>query len=139
MTRLPAGDFGSVLIRVDYSDEAAWRDALGAATAPQLQPWGEVFQANLVPFEDVELSGVDPQTLATLPVDGYLSYAFVADARTMRDQTFVVLDLGDERGRWFRCESHAVQSIENNLAIANMDFFEFADNVDEDGVFRDFR
>jgi hypothetical protein len=31
-----------------------------------------------------------------------------------------------------------VQSIENNLSIANMDFAEFADSVNEDGVFRGF-
>jgi hypothetical protein len=31
-----------------------------------------------------------------------------------------------------------VQAIENNLSIANMDFFEFADSADADGVFRGF-
>ena len=31
-----------------------------------------------------------------------------------------------------------VWSIENNLSIANMDFFEFADRTDPDGVFRGF-
>jgi hypothetical protein len=31
-----------------------------------------------------------------------------------------------------------VQSIENNLSLFNMDFWEFADNVDDDGVFRGF-
>jgi len=29
-------------------------------------------------------------------------------------------------------------SVENNLSIANMDFSEFADNVDKDGIFRGF-
>jgi hypothetical protein len=28
--------------------------------------------------------------------------------------------------------------IENNLSIANMDFEEFAENVDDDGIFRGF-
>jgi hypothetical protein len=32
----------------------------------------------------------------------------------------------------------AIQSIQNNLSIANMDFEEFANSVDDDGVFRGF-
>ena len=35
--------------------------------------------------------------------------------------------------RWNRCCSR-----ENNLSIANMDFREFAESVDPDGVFRGF-
>jgi hypothetical protein len=31
-----------------------------------------------------------------------------------------------------------IQAIENNLSIANMDFEDFADSVDADGVFRGF-
>jgi hypothetical protein len=44
-----------------------------------------------------------------------------------------------ERSRHeFRAVSSPVQGIENNLSIANMDFEEFAEAVDEDGVFRGF-
>jgi hypothetical protein len=50
----------------------------------------------------------------------------------------LVVDLWREPGREFRAVPAAVQSIENNLSIANMDFAEFADAVDEDGVFRGF-
>ena len=28
--------------------------------------------------------------------------------------------------------------VENNLSISNMDFYEFADNADADGIFRGF-
>jgi hypothetical protein len=41
-------------------------------------------------------------------------------------------------GREFRCEVGEVASIEANLSIANMDFEEFADGVEDDGVFRGF-
>jgi hypothetical protein len=44
-----------------------------------------------------------------------------------------------EYGREFRAIPTAVQSIENNLSIANMDFEDFAEAVDEDGVFRGFQ
>jgi hypothetical protein len=50
----------------------------------------------------------------------------------------LVVDLFEEPGRTFRAVPSAIQSIENNLSIANMDFWEFADNVDAAGVFRGF-
>jgi len=42
-------------------------------------------------------------------------------------------------GRTFRCAVTEFASIEANLSIANMDFQEFADNSDTDGVFRGFK
>lgn len=50
----------------------------------------------------------------------------------------LILDLYDGSGREFRAIPSQIQSIENNLSIANMDFEEFAESVDEDGVFRGF-
>ena len=41
-------------------------------------------------------------------------------------------------GRSFRCVAGEVASIAANLAIANMDFSDFADSVEDDGVFRGF-
>jgi Domain of unknown function (DUF6924) len=50
----------------------------------------------------------------------------------------LVVDLADEPGRTVRAAAAAVQRIENNLSIANMSFFESADHVVHDGVFRGF-
>jgi hypothetical protein len=57
---------------------------------------------------------------------------------TAAEHHLLVIDLAREPGREFRAVPSAIQSIENNLSIANMDFAEFAGAVDEDGVFRDF-
>jgi hypothetical protein len=67
-------------------------------------------------------------------------FLMVVDDLTIRspEHPILVVDLGREPGREFRAAPAAVQSIENNLSIANMDFAEFADAVDEDGVFRGF-
>jgi hypothetical protein len=46
----------------------------------------------------------------------------------------LAIDLYGERGRTFRAIPSQIRGIENNLSIGNMDFFEFADNVDEDGI-----
>jgi hypothetical protein len=50
-----------------------------------------------------------------------------------------VVDLLDEPGRTFRAIPPAIQAIDNNLAIANTYFSEFAEKFDLDGVFRDFQ
>ncbi|MFN8515091.1 MAG: hypothetical protein U0841_21405 [Chloroflexia bacterium] len=44
----------------------------------------------------------------------------------------------DERGRAFRAILPELWAIDANLSISNMDFFEFADSVDSDGIFRGF-
>jgi hypothetical protein len=46
--------------------------------------------------------------------------------------------LFDDPGYEFCTNPSQIQGIENNLSTANMDFGEFADSVDEDGVFRAF-
>jgi len=42
-------------------------------------------------------------------------------------------------GRAFRIVPAELWGVENNLAIANMDYDEFADAADADGIFRGFR
>jgi hypothetical protein len=76
-----------------------------------------------------------------VPAGYRLSFVFVVDRETVGNPEFpiLVVDLHHQRGRGFRAIPSTIQSIENNLSIANMDFFEFANSVDADGVFRGFR
>jgi hypothetical protein len=80
------------------------------------------------------------QLLTLLPLDYKHSFLFVVDRETLSGPDFPVLvvDLHESAGRTFRAIPTQVQSIENNLSIANMDFEEFAEAVDESGVFRGF-
>ena len=68
------------------------------------------------------------------------SYLFVVDEKTLADteHPILVIDLFEDHGRTFRVIPHEMWSVENNLSIGNMDFSEFADAVDDDGVFRGF-
>jgi len=50
----------------------------------------------------------------------------------------MVMDLSTERGRAFRVIPSEIEGVENNLSLANMDFEEFANAADPDGVFRGF-
>jgi uncharacterized protein YbcV (DUF1398 family) len=54
------------------------------------------------------------------------------------DSTVLVVSVRENRGSSFRAIPSQIQGIENNLSIANMDFHEFAESVDQDGVFRGF-
>ena len=65
----------------------------------------------------------------------------VADRKTISDpdHRLLIIDRFTEPGREFRAVPSQIQSIENNLSIANMDFTEFADSADDDGVFRGFQ
>lgn len=66
---------------------------------------------------------------------------FVADAVTFSspEHPLVVIDLSEEEPtHWFRALPRQVQAIENNLSIANMDFWDFSEAADPDGIFRGF-
>jgi hypothetical protein len=55
------------------------------------------------------------------------------------ERPVVVVDLGAQPGRTFRVIPREMWGVGNNLSLANMDFREFADNADPDGMFRGFR
>jgi hypothetical protein len=137
-----APDLGLLLVRTDYSDDAAWQRAVAAVTAVYPGDAFERLGANLQPVESPELADLTPEQLVRLPRQDYLGELAVAAARTMRDQTVLFVDLNEfneQVGRTFRAVPREVEAIVANLSIANMDFFEFADNADPDGVFRGFR
>ena len=134
MKRLPRSD-QALVIRTDFSDDAAWNTVVAAIQQPV-----EGFFAYVDFVDDAAFSGLTVEQLVALRDDLSKSYAIVADAVTMSgvEHPLLIVDLIEELGRTFRAVPSAIQSIENNLSIANMDFWEFADNVDADGVFRAF-
>jgi hypothetical protein len=136
-----APDHGLLLVRTDYSDEAAWRAALVVATAVYEADDDWRMGAHLQPVESPELEHLTPQDLTRLPREDYLGEIAVADAGTMQDHTVMFVDLNElnqQVGRTFRSVPQEVEPIVANLSTSNMDFFEFADRVDSDGVFRGF-
>jgi hypothetical protein len=54
------------------------------------------------------------------------------------DHPLLIVDLYEESGQEFRAIPSQIQGVENNLSIANLDFEEFAQAVDKDGVLRGF-
>lgn len=148
------------LLRTDFSDDAAWDRVVAAVTAEvdfgSDDPDGadETYVPNIRPIAEREFEGATGASLAAASSDETFGYVLLADGRAMREAaaggelTVVYVDLsvdaetaaefGDVLGREFRCEVGEVASIEANLAISNLDFADFADRVDDDGVFRGF-
>jgi hypothetical protein len=60
-------------------------------------------------------------------------------AITRPEHPILVVDLYGKPQKTFRVIPARLATVENNLAIANMDFDEFANAVDKDGVFRGFQ
>jgi hypothetical protein len=81
------------------------------------------------------------QVLSLLQPGSAQGFLFIADEFCMEhpDHPLLVVDLSHERGRSFRALPSQTFSIQANLSLANMDWEEFADNVDEDKVFRGFK
>ena len=136
MTRSLDANAGSLLIRTEFSDDRAWARLLVDAARPYAP---EGFTATFVPISDRAYEGLRAEELARLDGDALVLYA--ADRLSMHgpERTLLVVDRLHDRGRWFRVTLEAAWSVENNLSLANLDFFEFANAVDDDGVFRGFR
>jgi Domain of unknown function (DUF6924) len=126
----------SLVLRTDFSDDAAWNAVCSAVQAPQ-GPFG----ANVDLVSDREYEDATfAQLVAAATEIADRTFMFVVDRTTVThvEYPIAVLDLWSEPGRSFRLIPSEMWSVENNLSIANMDFDEFADAVDADGIFRGF-
>jgi hypothetical protein len=130
-------DLESLVIRTDFTDDAAWARVRSAITAPV-----DRFEAGVKFVNDRQFAGLTIEQLLERFEGSDHTFIFLVDRETLThsEHPVLVVDLyGPERGRTFRVIPSAMWGVQNNLVIANMDWEDFADNVDEDGVFRDFR
>ena len=136
MKKLPQSD-NSLLLRTDFADDAAWTALCEAVRVPS----EDGFQAGVDCISDPAFDGLTIEQLIALAAQsGHYSFVFIVDRLALTDPEMPVLvvDLYDEPGRTFRVIPGEMWGVENNLSIANMDYAEFAENADPDGVFRGF-
>ena len=125
--------------------------------APQIE-LGQEFYAYVEYVSDDKYAGMEPEILVrSIPDDYPCFFCFIVDETSLTNEEHPILVVGFSPNRihpedyegpprqtpltriqTFRAIPSTIQSIENNLSIANMDFEEFADAVDDDGVFRGF-
>lgn len=139
------GDGGdSLLIRTDFGDDSKWREAAAAAMAPG-EGENSDFSACLTCIDNPENNGLSIPDLLERIGDHPPYYVFLADHTTITDPEHPILavdtgpeDFGSTRGQTVRVIPSQMWSIENNLSISNMDFDEFVESADQDGVYRGF-
>ena len=134
---LPDYDF-SLVIRTDFTDDSAWERICRLLREPQTT-YG--FQASVECLSDRSCAGLQPQDVrSVLPADSQRPFVFLVDAEAMfqPDHAVLVVDLSEEPGRTFRVVPSEAWAVENNLRLANSDFAEFAEAVDDSGVYRGF-
>lgn len=137
MKQLPHTE-NPLVLRTDFSGQTVW-EAICTAIR---KPVGIFrFRANVEFLDDMEYSGITKEQLLVLVPPNY-NHTFIVNvdqiAISHPDHPLLVVDLYERSGQEFRALPSKIQSIENNLSIANMDFEEFAESIDEDGIFRGF-
>jgi hypothetical protein len=129
-----------LVVLTDFEHTQAWKRIKDLISAPVYVP-GATFYAGVQFLKDGAFERLGPEDLLErVPMDYKHPFLLVVDniALTQPEFPILVIDLLRERGRSFRAIPSAVQSIENNLSLSNMSFSEFADAVDEHGIFRGF-
>jgi hypothetical protein len=144
------------VMRTDFSSDVAWESVCALIALPQTD---EQFCAYVRYVSDLKYKGLLLEQLVQALPDDYLGFlCFIVDNVTLKDAEYPILvidfsptsdDMLDYQRyprqtpiadiRTFRAIPSTIQSIQNNLSIANMDFEEFAGNVDTDGIFRGFK
>jgi hypothetical protein len=135
MKKLPQTE-NALVLRTDFSSDAIWDSICKEIVNPD----GE-FQAYVDFVSDQEFSGINLEEILALSNESSQRiFLFVVDQTTFShpEHPILVIDLISEPGRSFRVISSKAQDVENNLSIGNMDFAEFADHTDPDGVYRGF-
>jgi hypothetical protein len=146
----PGNSDVSPVIRADFAHEDEWTRVQVAITEPQTE---DEFTANVEFIDDKAFDGLTAaRLLEIVPADTGHSFAFLVDMQTLThpDRPILVVNLydwaegledqgeGPQYGATFRVVPSEMWSVQNNLSLANMDWEEFADNVDDDGIFRGF-
>jgi hypothetical protein len=131
-------DLTSLVIRTGIGDNGAW-EALRAEVEASHEP--EYRFATWI--SDPAFQGVTVQELIEADAaadDDKVFYLFLADDFCLADveHRLLAVDLNREPGRTFRVPPRWFADVSANLSIANMDFAEFADAVDESGTHRGF-
>jgi hypothetical protein len=131
----------SLLVRTDFTSDPAdetWEQVREAA----LRENADGFRAYCEPVSDPAFEGATWEDVkaAVLAHGERAAVLFVVDGVTMgsADHPILVVDLLSHSDQSFRCIPAELWGVDNNLNLANMDWADFADAVDQDGIFRGF-
>jgi hypothetical protein len=138
MITVPASEV-PLVIRTDFSDQEAWEACRSVIETPSTEGPSAIVEF----LDDPSYRDITVQQFLELgrEEEDARTFLLLTDRQTLASDEYpiLVLELAEEgRGRTFRVVADELWGVAANLDMANMDFEEFADAVDEDGVFRGF-
>jgi len=130
------------VVRANFSNDDVWERVKQEIAEPTVEGFG----ADVEFVEDRALDGLGEAAIAArypraYPHEYRHPILFVVDvlAISRPEHSILVVNLNAGVGVGpFRTLPDQVQSIQNNLSLANMDYLEYARSTDADGVFRGF-
>ncbi|MFC7327935.1 DUF6924 domain-containing protein [Marinactinospora rubrisoli] len=126
----------ALIVRTDHSDDEVWAQVVQAVKAPSER---DGFLAHVDLLDDPAYAGATMEQVMALVPSGYQrGFLMIADEQTIQDtrRPLLLVDLYSDPGLTFRATPGAIQSIEINLSIGNMDFRDF--HVPEGEIFAGF-
>ena len=132
---LPSGQDLTPLLRTDGTRPDRWSALLACIETPT----DLGFQAYVAVLTDPELEGLTEEEIGRLPrADNAMRFVLVADELAQADDDFpiLVVDISGEGRPSFRVTCKCLWAVQNNLWLANMDWEEFSEATDADGVYR---
>ena len=132
MKYIPSTD-SIAIIGTGFGSNETWEQFL-----EQVEAW-QSFEFSIV--DDPEFSGLQPNSAMTrLPSEYPHGVVFLADAQTFADAESPLMAIDVKApGENIRITLEASEGLAANIDVANMEFEAWAQNVDEDGVFREFK
>ncbi len=128
-----------LVLRTDFSNEKEWEKICTEILTPNPKfgflPF--VTFSNDTIFQDFSFENLFLETKTQYNH----AFIFFIDKKTISDPEHPILCVGmkHNKGLKFRVIPSEMWGVENNLSIANMDFEDFSNSVDKDGVFRGFK
>ncbi len=126
-------------LRTDFSNDNAWTDICREILSgdPEYD-----FLPNVEFVDDKSFQNFTEEQVIAASLPNYSqAFIFVIDSVSVSNVEHSILCLGlkYDLGKKFRTIPIHMWAIENNLSICNMDFESFSNDVDPDGVLREFK
>lgn len=124
-----------LILRTDFSSDRIWDDLCQsiAKSGSELD-----FQPYVEYLNSKEYSGLNPEFILNRDKNYKHHFIFVVDKITIEhpEHPILCMDLYDKPGETFRVVPAEMWAVENNLSISNVDFEDFLNSIDEDGIYR---
>ncbi|GGG34212.1 hypothetical protein GCM10011344_38710 [Dokdonia pacifica] len=124
-----------LVLRTDFSNDKQWDKICGLITQ-SVKELG--FKPNVEFLSDTKYEGLKKERLLHRNKSYTHLYIFMIDSTTVNhnEHPILCIDLYDHPGESFRAIPSQMWNVENNLSNSNMDFEEFLNEADTDGIFR---